>query len=102
MTLRSFCVTDNFDEGIAAEKVIDEAMERFYRAHVDYHQILQTVEERQVFISANKLSCIKILSTELAATCKFRDKFLHQPHVVVSILRTRSVMLIQESVKSYK
>ena len=58
MTLRSFCVTNNFDEVIAAEKVLDEAMERFYRAHEDYHQILQTVEERQVFISAIKLSFI--------------------------------------------
>ena len=44
------CVIDNFDEVIAAEKVLDEAMERFYRAHEDYHQILQTVEERQMSI----------------------------------------------------
>ncbi|XP_067030834.1 uncharacterized protein [Acropora muricata] len=44
------CVIDNFDEVIAAEKVLDEAMERFYRAHGDYHQILQTVEERQMSI----------------------------------------------------
>ena len=50
MTLRSFCVIDNFDEVIAAEKVLDEAMERFYRAHEDYHQVLQTVEERQMSI----------------------------------------------------
>ena len=41
-------VIDNFDEVIAAEKVLDKAMERFYRAHEDYHQILQTVEERQM------------------------------------------------------
>ena len=44
------CVIDNFDEVIAAEKVFDEAMERFYRAHEDYHQVLQTVEERQMSI----------------------------------------------------
>ena len=44
------CVIDNFDEVIAAEKVLDEAMERFYRAHEDYHQVLQTVEERQMSI----------------------------------------------------
>ena len=44
------CVIDNFDEVIAAEKALDEAMERFYRAHDDYHQILQTVEERQMSI----------------------------------------------------
>ena len=30
--------------------VLDEAMERFNRAHEDYHQILQTVEERQMSI----------------------------------------------------
>ena len=41
---------DNFDEVIAAERVLDEAMERFYRAHEDYHQVLQTVEERQMSI----------------------------------------------------
>ena len=44
------CVIDNFVEVIAAEKVLDEAMERFYRAHEDYHQILQTVEECQMSI----------------------------------------------------
>ena len=44
------CVIENFDEVIEAEKVLDEAMERFYRAHEDYHQILQTVEERQMSI----------------------------------------------------
>ena len=44
MTLRSFCVIDNFVE------VIDEAMERFYQAHEDYHQILETVEERHMSI----------------------------------------------------
>ena len=50
MTLRTLCVIDNFDEVIAAEKVLDEAMKKFYRAHEDYHQILQTVEERQMSI----------------------------------------------------
>ena len=44
------CVIDNFDEVIPAEKVLDEAMEKFYRAHEDYHQIVQTVEERQMSI----------------------------------------------------
>ena len=32
------------------KKVLDEAIERVYRAHEDYHQILQTVEERQMSI----------------------------------------------------
>ena len=44
------CVIDNFDEVIAAEKVLDEAMERFYQAHEDYHQILQKVEEHEMSI----------------------------------------------------
>ena len=53
------CVIDNFDEVIAAEKVLDEAMERFYRAYEDYYQVLQTVEEMSI---VNYISDVNYIS----------------------------------------
>ena len=100
------CVIDNFDEVIAAEKVLDEAMERFYRAHEDYHQILQTVEERQMSVIYLRDQVMLyqdfIIKDRISRYLEISRRVPTPTALSGELLRTVSVMLIQESVKNYK
>ena len=100
------CVIDNFDEVIASEKVLDEAMERFYRAHEDYHQILQTVEERQMSVIYLRDQVMLyqdfIIKDRISRYLEISRRVPTPTALSGELLRTVSVMLIQESVKNYK
>ena len=97
-------VIDNFDQVIEAEKVLDEAMERFYRAHEDYHhQILQTVEERQIPI-INLRDQVKLYQDFKERISRYLEisRRVPTPTVRGGEHFTDTVMLIQESVRGYK
>lgn len=44
------CTVENVDEVIAAEKILDEAMERFRWVNENYHQVLSRFEAKQASV----------------------------------------------------